>query len=116
MAVDERARPLDGGDDAANLNHEHDRVTRLHARIKLLEGVDGRAPQDLWLKKRDAAAWLAHLGLSPTNARRRPASGWLRRNNGNSHNLSTPRKEDAERGITRDRRGIDAGWFLKYSV
>ena len=52
---EEQAHELDGGDHAAHLHHEHDRVLDLHARVELLERLRDGGADDLGVPDRDVS-------------------------------------------------------------
>src|SRR5690349_5949214 len=59
--IDEGADPLDGRDDAAHLDDEHDRIARLDAWVELLERVHDGAANNLAIEERRRAARAARL-------------------------------------------------------
>ena len=59
--IDEGANPLDGRDDAAHLDDEHDRVARLDAWVELLERVHDGAADNLAIEERGGAAWTSRF-------------------------------------------------------
>jgi hypothetical protein len=55
-------QPGEGGDDGADLDHEHDRVADLDAGVELGERLDDRRPQDLPVEERAGLVFGALLG------------------------------------------------------